>query len=264
MFENYIFPIILVAGFGLVFSVVLVIASKLMAVKTDERFAAVRAVLPGVNCGACGYAGCDDYAKALCEGAKTNLCTPGGDGVSAEISGVLGVEVADVIEEFAVVRCGGSPEVTSIKMDYKGVPTCAACSTFYQGKGSCPYSCMGYGDCVAVCLYDAIHVVDGVAVVDKLKCSGCGMCARQCPHHLIVLTDATQKTFVACSNKDKGAQTRKVCQVGCIACGRCAKVCPTGAITVADNLASIDSDKCTDCGLCVAECPVKTIRQYQV
>lgn len=154
MFEAYIFPILLVTGCGLLLSAILVVAAKFMAVKTDETYEKVRAELPGVNCGACGYAGCDDYARALCNGEKTNLCIPGGDKVSAAVSTVLGVEVADVEEQFAIVKCGGNCNATDYIMDYEGVKTCAACNSFYQGRGSCSHACLGFGDCVLACKYE--------------------------------------------------------------------------------------------------------------
>ena len=264
MFEAYIFPILLVTGCGLLLSAILVVAAKFMAVKTDETYEKVRAELPGVNCGACGYAGCDDYARALCNGEKTNLCIPGGDKVSAAVSTVLGVEVADVEEQFAIVKCGGNCNATDYIMDYEGVKTCAACNSFYQGRGSCSHACLGFGDGVLACKYDAIHIVDGVAVVDKSKCVGCGMCARECPNHLIDIIPATSKVYVSCSSHDKGAQTRKVCRDGCIGCKKCEKACPSGAITVTDNLAHIDPKLCTSCGVCVGECPTGAIKAYQI
>lgn len=253
-------PIIVVGGIGLLASVVLVIAAKVMAIPADERLDAVRAELPGANCGACGYAGCDDYAKAVAHnGAKTNLCIPGGDSVARKVSEALGVAFEDVEAQYAIVRCSGDCQATEPLMDYEGKKSCAACNFFYQGKGSCSHGCLGYGDCIDVCKYGAITIVDGIAVIDKSVCVGCGMCAKACPNHLITVIPASSTVYVGCSSNDKGAVTRKVCKSGCIGCKKCEKTCESGAITVTDNLASIDPKKCTNCGSCVSACPTGAI-----
>ncbi len=261
MFEAYILPILVISITGLVAAVVLVVASKVMAVKVDEKFETVRACLPGVNCGACGFAGCDEYAHKVAEGAaKTNMCVPGGDKTSREISEALGVEFEDVVEQAAFVRCSGDCNSTDYIMDYQGKQTCEACNTFYQGRKACSHACLGFGDCVVACKYDAIHIVDGVAVVDREKCTGCGMCAKQCPNHLIMVADATKAFYVGCSSTDKGAFTRKICQNGCIGCKKCERTCQHGAITVNDNLASINTALCVNCGECKEACPTGAIR----
>ena len=243
---------------------VLVIAAKVMAVKEDERFPAVRECLPGANCGACGFAGCDGYAKALCENpdTPTNLCIPGADGVSRQLSDILGVEFADVVEQVAVVHCSGDCEHTSDKVVYQGIESCAAAKLMYGGKGSCTYGCLGLGDCVKVCPHDAICIADGVARVNTKDCVGCGLCAKTCPNHLISLVADVERVVVACSNKDKGAVTRKVCSNGCIGCKKCEKVCPLGAIKVVDNVAVIDYEKCDNCpdfAVCAKNCTVGCI-----
>lgn len=249
-------PVVII---GIVCAAVLVVASKLMAVKEDERFPAVRECLPGANCGACGFAGCDGYAKALCENpdTPTNLCVPGADAVSRQLSEILGVEFADVIEKVAVVHCGGDCSRTEDKFRYEGIKSCAAAKLMYGGKGSCSYGCLALGDCANVCPQDAICIDDGVARINTRKCIGCGICARTCPNNLISLVADVERVVVTCSNKDKGALTRKVCSNGCIGCKKCEKVCPMGAITVKDNVAVIDYDKCTDCtdfGVCAKNC----------
>ncbi len=260
MFENYIFPILLLTGTGLLCAVMLAVAAKFMAVKEDERAAKLRECLPGANCGACGFAGCDDYAKKLCDGAATNLCVPGGDAVAKQIADILGVAFEDVKEKYAIVRCNSDCAEAGYLMDYQGHQSCSAANMFFSGRGKCSYGCMGFGDCVAVCQYDAIHVVDGVARVDKKKCAGCGMCAKACPKHLIEMIDYTGDVFVACQNRDKGAVTRKLCKHGCIGCKKCERTCPNGAIAVVDNLARVDQSKCVSCGLCVAACPTGVIK----
>ncbi len=218
----------------------------------------------GANCGACGFAGCDGYAKALCENpdTPTNLCIPGADGVSRQLSDILGVEFADVVEQVAVVHCSGDCEHTSDKVVYQGIESCAAAKLMYGGKGSCTYGCLGLGDCVKVCPHDAICIADGVARVNTKDCVGCGLCAKTCPNHLISLVADVERVVVACSNKDKGAVTRKVCSNGCIGCKKCEKVCPLGAIKVVDNVAVIDYEKCDNCpdfAVCAKNCTVGCI-----
>ena len=247
--------ILSVTCIGILCAVMLVVASKVMAVKEDERIAQVRACLPGANCGACGYAGCDGYAKALIEdGAKTNLCIPGADAVSQQISSLLGVEFEDVIEQVAVVKCRGDNSNTADKMEYYGEQSCRAAKLFYGGRGRCTYGCLGFGDCAKVCPQEAICIENGMAHVDIRKCIGCGMCAKECPNGLLVLRPDVIQVLVTCSNHEKGANTRKECTHGCIGCGKCARECPVGAIQIIDNLAKIDHDACTGCGHCAEVC----------
>ena len=264
MFTTVVLPIIILSALGLIAGLLLALAAKFMAVKSDPKFDQIREALPGANCGACGYTGCDDYAKALAstEGVKTNLCIPGGENTSRSISEILGVEFANVERMSAVVRCGGDCDATGYAMEYRGPQTCSACNTFYLGRGKCSHACLGFGDCVAVCMYDAIHLENGIAVVDKEKCTGCGMCVRECPNSIIELRPTSNLVFVRCSSHDKGAFTRKVCSRGCIGCKKCEKVCPTGAAKVTENLASIDPKLCTNCHACEEACPTQCIRSY--
>lgn len=251
-----VIPVVII---GIICAAVLVAASKIMAVKEDERFPAVRECLPGANCGACGFAGCDGYAKALCENSETptNLCIPGADAVSKQLSEVLGVEFEDVIEQVAVVHCAGDCEHTQDKVVYQGIDSCAAAKLMYGGKGSCTYGCLGLGDCAAACPKDAICIDNGVARVNTRDCIGCGLCAKNCPNHLISLVADVERVVVTCNNKDKGAVTRKVCSNGCIGCKKCERVCSIGAIKVIDNVAVIDYEKCPNCedfGICARNC----------
>lgn len=252
--------ILIVAGIGATASVVLVIASKLMYVPAHETAEDISAVLPGVNCGACGCAGCHDYALAVARGeASANLCIPGGDDVSKQISEILGIEVADVAEMVAVVACHGSYDNTTNKYDYSGIKTCAATNMFHKGRSTCVWGCLSYGDCVSVCPYDAISIHNGVAQTDFSKCTGCGACAKKCPKGIIKLVPRTEKAYVVCGNHERGAITRKTCVRGCIACGKCVRICPQQAIVLAENCADVDFEKCDSCGKCVAECPVNAI-----
>jgi len=254
--NGIVLAIVSVTVIGLICAIVLSIASKVMAVPVNETETKIRECLPGANCGACGYAGCDGYAAALASGeeTKTTKCIPGSDGVAAQIAGVLGVEAEDVVEQVAVIHCRGNCNVTQDKMDYQGIESCKAAKLFYGGRGSCTYGCLGFGDCAAVCPQDAIYIKDGIANVNTHKCIGCGLCAKTCPNGLISVENDTIKTMVTCNNQDKGAVTRKVCSHGCIGCMKCVKNCPADAITVEKNLARIDYSKCIHCGKCAEVC----------
>ncbi len=258
-------PILILVAIGVLCAVLLTLASVFFSVKEDERAAEIRDCLPGANCGSCGFSGCDGYAKALSEGKtdRTNLCTPGGDGVAAKIAGILGVAAEDVIEKVAYVACNGTcgDDRDVKKYDYEGTKTCKAANMNYSGDRYCTFACLGYGDCARVCPRGAICIENGVAHVDPRKCIGCGICERECPNHLIHLVPDVTRVVVKCSNHDKGALTRKYCINGCIGCGKCQKNCPSDAIHVENNLAVIDYDKCTGCGLCKDGCPVKCIHE---
>ncbi len=255
-----IIAVLVVCAIALICGVMLVIVSKLMAVKVDERLPAIRECLPGANCGACGYAGCDGYAEALLNGGvKTNLCVPGADAVAKQLADVLGVEFEDVIEQVAVIHCRGDYSVTRDKMDYRGINSCAAANLLFAGRGACPFGCLGLGDCARACPNGAICLENGVARVDTRKCTGCGICAKTCPNHLIDVMPDTAKVLVTCSNCEKGAVTRKECTHGCLGCGKCKRECPADAIEIVNNLARIDYSKCISCGHCAEVCPTGCI-----
>ena len=244
-------------------AVLLVVSSALFGVKEDERLIAVRDELPGVNCGACGYSGCDGYAKALASGECDNpsLCVPGGDGVSKRVAGIMGLKATDIKEIVAFVACAGPGRPDDKKYDYTGPASCINASMSYAGDRTCSYACLGYGDCVRACPRGAIKIGDrGVAEIDPKKCIGCGLCTRTCPKGVISLIEDTARVVVKCSNHDKGAAVMKACKNGCIACGKCQKTCPHGAISIIDNLAVIDYSKCTACGECVKVCPTGCIQ----
>ena len=257
--------VLILGAIGLVCALVLVLASKFMAVPVDEKFPAIRACLPGANCGACGYAGCDGYATALAEGneTRTNLCVPGASGAAAAVAEVMGVAAEEVVRKVAFVHCDGDCEKAQHKYEYEGLTTCAAANSLFAGEWACPSSCLGYGDCEAACPSDAIHVVNGVAKVDISKCTGCGICTRTCPKHVISLRKfAENKVVVSCSNTQPGGQAKKACSVACIGCKKCEKTCQHDAIHVVDNLARIDYDKCIGCGECVEVCPQKVLFKF--
>ncbi len=255
-------PSVIMSATGVIAALILVVAYKFFTIVDTSLKGPIREVLPGANCGACGFTGCDLYAEYLAneENPKTNLCVPGGDGASRAISEILGVDFADVEEKVAFVGCRGHLATTDYIMEYQGPPSCAVCNNFYQGRRSCSFACLGFGDCVKACQYDAIHVVNGVAVVDKNKCVGCGMCESACPNAgLIRIVPAKSDVVVACTSKNTGAFTRKLCKNGCIGCKKCVRTCEHDAITVENSLAVVDPDKCVNCGNCVAGCPTGAI-----
>lgn len=263
--NTILLAIIAVTALGFICALMLAVASRFMSVKEDLRFHAVRESLPGANCGACGYAGCDGYAKALITDPeiKTNLCVPGGDEVSGKLSLALDRPYLDVEEQVALVACSGNCDATSHKMDYFGIESCAAAKLLHGGTGVCSYGCMGLGDCARACPNGAICVEKGIAHVNTRLCVGCGICAGTCSNHIIRLIADKEIILVNCSSEDRGAVTRKNCKNGCIACKKCERVCAVGAVKVVDNLARIDYDKCPDCpdpGVCARECPTGCIK----
>jgi len=261
MLIDILIPILIFIGLGLFAGVLLSVFSKAFAVETDERVSQIIEVLPGLNCGVCGFSGCENYANELVnKDVETNRCIPGGDSTSAQISTILGKDFEDVVETIAYVHCGGEvPKATNDVFEYYGERTCTACNMYYQGKGTCNYGCIGYGDCVNECAYGAISIIDEIAVIDPNKCKGCTMCVAACPKKLIEMRDATKKVYVKCNSCDNGKKTINTCKNGCIGCKKCEKNCPTGAIVVENNLARIDYDKCINCLECAHVCPVECI-----
>ncbi|MBN7773201.1 RnfABCDGE type electron transport complex subunit B [Clostridium aminobutyricum] len=259
-------PVILLVVMGLILGILLTIAARIFFVPVDETIAQIREVLPGANCGACGFAGCDDYAAALGDdhSLSPSLCPVGGPEVAATVAGILGVEAGSMEPIVAFVKCQGNINNTKLIMDYQGVQTCASAKSFFGGNKACSHACMGLGDCVNVCEFNAIKICDGIAVVDRDNCVGCGMCEKACPNDVIMLGEKRKLVYVACNSTDPGAKTRKICSVGCIGCKKCQKVCKFDAITVENNLAKIDLDKCKNCGLCVKECPTNAIVNLRV
>lgn len=260
MIGDIIIAVAIVGALGLIFGLLLSFASVIFKVEVDERETKILEILPGANCGACGYAGCSAYASAIVnDGAMVSLCSVGKDKVSGQIAKIMGVAAGKSEPKIAKVLCGGSCSKSKDKYIYSGQQDCRAAQKLGGGQKECPNGCLGYGNCVRVCKFDAIMVVDGVAVVDENKCVGCGMCVSECPKNIIELVPAQNYVFALCKNTQKGALTNKVCEVGCIGCKKCEKSCPNDAITVIDNHAVIEYSRCINCGVCVIECPKNVI-----
>lgn len=251
----------IVAGVGLFIGLFLGFAAKTFAVKQDEKELRVRGLLPGANCGGCGYPGCDGLAAAIAKGeAPANACPVASREAHGQIAEVMGTSVEETEQKVAYVKCAGTCDKTQVKYEYYGVNDCnKAAAVPGKGNKKCSYGCMGFGSCVRVCAFDAIHIKDGIAVVDKEKCTGCSTCVAQCPNRLIELVPAAARHLVTCSSPEKGKDVKAACSAGCIGCKLCVKACEFDAIHVEDNLAYIDYSKCTNCGKCAVVCPVKVI-----
>ncbi|CDD83063.1 electron transport complex protein RnfB [Bacteroides sp. CAG:462] len=254
--------VISLGAIGLISAIVLFVASKKFAVYEDPRIGEVAEVLPQANCGGCGYPGCAGFAEACVKAGSLEgkLCPVGGQPVMVRVAAILGLEAASAEPKVAVVRCNGSCEHRPRTTRYDGVSSCAVANATYGGETDCTFGCLGCGDCVDACQFDAIHMnpETGLPEVDENACTACGACVKACPRRIIELRPKgknNRRVYVSCVNKDKGAQTRKACSVGCIGCGKCVKVCPFEAITLENNLAYIDPAKCKLCRKCEAECP---------
>lgn len=260
--EVVLVPVAIVSGLGLVFGLILSYASVKFEVKSDERIESVREVLPGANCGACGFTGCDNYAEAIVNGAEINLCPVGGADVVTKIGSIMGIDAKAGEKMVARVMCNGTWDNVTIKFDYDGIIDCRSASTMAGGPSSCVYGCVGMGSCKKVCPFDAIVVENGLARVNEARCSGCGKCVDECPKMIIKMIPAKSEYSVVCSNQEKGAVARKNCKVACIACRKCVKECPKGAISIVNMHAVIDTSKCENCAKCIEVCPTGAILKY--
>lgn len=256
---------VVVSGVGLFIGLFLGIAGIKFKMEVDEREEAVLEALPGNNCGGCGYPGCSGLAAAIVKGeAQVNACPVGGEPVGKKIASIMGVEAGETQRKVAFVRCQGDCDRTVKDYEYTGAQDCAMLSFVPNGgPKACNYGCLGYGNCVAACPFDAIHIVNNVAVVDKEACKACGKCVAACPKNLIKLIPYDAKYVVACSSREKGPVTMKECSVGCIGCSLCAKNCPNGAVKIENFLSEIDEEKCVGCGICMEKCPKKSIVKHE-
>lgn len=258
----YLKAILALGGLGALFGVALALAAKKFAVEQDPRIEKIIEVLPGANCGGCGYPGCSGLAEAIAKGlAPTSSCPVGGAAVAAKISSIMGQEpVKEYVRKVARVMCGGDRANASSRFLYSGIQDCRAAELVSNGPKACVYGCLGFGSCVAACPFDAMKMGEnGLPVVDEAKCTGCGRCVIACPRHIMVLLPEKSRVEVRCKSEARGADVRKACKVGCIGCGLCVKACPNSAIVLENNLARILPEKCDACGLCVEKCPTKCI-----
>lgn len=260
-----IWAVSLIGGIGLFVGVFLGIASQKLKVEVDEREEKILKELPGNNCGGCGYPGCSGLATAIVKGeAAVNACPVGGAAVGTAISSIMGVEASEEEPLVAVVKCAGTCDQTERLYEYTGTMDCRMAQVAPGAGGkSCAHGCLGLGSCVKACSFGAISIQNGVAVVDKEKCKGCGKCVGICPKNILELVPKSTQYVVQCTSKDKGPSTMKACKTGCIGCGLCVKNCPQEAITLTENHAHIDQEKCVKCGICVAKCPKKIIKEMK-
>lgn len=264
-FEAVLVPAAVMAGLGLLFGLLLAIAAKVFAVESDPRIEQIREVLPGANCGACGQAGCDAFAAAVASGeAKPDACIPGGESVANQVSAIMGVSESQDKERFiAVVHCNGNCHETQEKYHYIGIQSCLAASQIYNGNKSCDYGCLGFGDCVRACPFDAIAITNGIAYIDPIACKGCKNCVAVCPKQLIFMQPASKRFAVRCRNPRPGNETRDVCNVACIGCQKCVKACPKNTIHMEGHVAVIDPFDCVNCSACMRACPTGAIKEQQ-
>ena len=259
------YGLVVLAFLGIIFGVALAIVASRFVVKTDPKVEKVREVLPGANCGACGFAGCMGYAEAVVSIADVaaNLCAPGKAAVAEKVAEITGKKAEKVDPKIARVFCQGGSSLSQRKFIYTGVQDCTAAVLAAGGDKSCEYGCLGYATCMRACPFDAITMsADRLPIISKEKCTACGKCVAACPKQVIELGLMSKAVVISCHSRDKGIDVKKKCQVGCIACGICVRNCPVDAIKIDSNLARIDHATCIVCGLCVPKCPTKAIRDY--
>ena len=250
----------IIGGTGLVCAVILAVAARFLAVHEDPRIEAVTALLPGINCGGCGYAGCSEYAKAVvAHGAPVNLCKPGGKETLHKLSAYMGIEAAAGEREVALVLCQGSHAVARRKALYNGVSDCTAAQQIGGNGKACRYGCLGLGSCARICPVEAIEIKDGLAIVHPDLCIGCTQCVATCPRRMIKMVPESRFIHVLCLSKDRGPEVKKVCDVGCIACTLCVKACGGKGIAMDGALAIVDYSVPLDNEETIAKCPMHTL-----
>jgi len=256
MLNSILYPALAIGAIGLFFGLILAISSIIFKVEKDERIDRIEEILPGANCGGCGFAGCSAFAQAIVvDGAPATRCNLMTNEKAKQIADIMGVEAGEIIKKTAILACAGSCDKCSDKCEIYGIDDCFTASQLGTGPKNCEFGCMGLGSCVKVCPEGAISIVDSIAQIDKEKCIGCGKCESTCPKHLIHLVPDKRTAIVKCSSTDKGVAVKQYCDAGCIGCKICEKKCPKQAISVVDNLAKIDYENCVGCGICATACP---------
>ncbi len=266
MTTTILYTVLCLSVIGILAAVVLYVIAQKFKVDEDPRIDEISELLPGANCGGCGYAGCRQFAEAVVNADELSefFCPVGGDCLMADIAKALGKKHVEKEAMVAVVRCNGSYDKRPKVNIYDSSRSCAIATYQYSGDTGCEYGCLGFGDCVSACLFDAIYIDKntGLPIIDEEKCTGCGACVKACPKNIIELRKKGPKgrrIYVACANRDKGGIARKSCSVACIGCSRCVKECKFGAIEVKDFLAYIDFEKCRLCRKCISVCPTNAI-----
>jgi Na+-translocating ferredoxin:NAD+ oxidoreductase subunit B len=261
-----IYTVVSLSSLGILAAAILYVVAQKFKVYEDPRIDEVQNALPGANCGGCGFAGCRNFAEALVKADSFEglNCPVGGASLMGEVASLLGREAVAVDPLIAVLRCNGTPEHRPRTTIYDGVANCRIAHSLYAGETACGFGCLGLGDCVVACQFDAMYMdsATGLPVISDEKCIACGACVKACPRTIIELRKRAKKDrkiFVSCVNRDKGGPARKACNVACIGCGKCVKVCEYDAITMENNLAFIDSTKCVFCRKCAPECPTGAI-----
>lgn len=266
MGDSILYSVLLLTLMGVVAALILYIVSKKFYVYEDPLITQVEELLPAANCAGCGFPGCRSFAEKLVttEDISELFCPVGGNEVMKQVATALGKEVKEQDPTVAVIRCQGSCEVRPRTSEYQGPRSCAISSLIYSGETDCQYGCLGDGDCVSVCQFDAMYMDEatGLPVVITDKCTSCGLCVDACPRDIIEMRPKHKrdlKIFVGCLNEEKGGIAKKACSVACIGCSKCYDICPKGAIVMENNLAYIDPEVCTLCRKCVPVCPTDSI-----
>lgn len=263
--DYVLYGLFVLAVLGIIFGIALAIVAARFVVKMDPKVEQVRETLPGANCGACGFAGCMGYAEAVVGNpdVAVHMCAPGKSAVAEKIAVITGKKAEKVEPRIARVFCQGGTSLSQRKFIYTGVKDCTAAVLAAGGDKSCEFGCLGYGTCMRACPFSAITMSsDNLPVISPEKCTACGKCVAACPKQVIEIAQASKAVVASCHSRDKGADTKKKCQVGCIGCGICVRTCPVDAVKVENNFAKIDHGKCIVCGLCVKKCPTNAIKDY--
>lgn len=257
--------ILSLGAIGLLAALALGIAAKKFAVEVDPRELAIMELLPGANCGACGYPGCSGYAKMVANGDKiAAACPPGGAAVMDKIANIMGFAPITADPKVAVVMCQGDNIRAKDKYRYLGLADCQAAQKVADGPKQCPGGCLGLGTCERVCPFGAIEMTDdNLAVISRKKCTGCGTCAAACPRDVIKMTPLDATTHVLCNSNDKGALVRKYCDIGCIACQICKKQAPE-AYEIENFLATVVYEHHHQAPIAIEKCPTKCIRDFMI